>query len=116
MQYHNLYTHTDVAHLCTHTCARRFIAGGTNAGIMKGTGEARAKYNPSTPIIGVTSLSGIADGLKLRRMNTVTENKDVDQEVDPTDLERFPTLQEFQERCDSLQDSDMSYTQCALQV
>jgi hypothetical protein len=92
----NLYTHANVAHLCTHTCTRRFITGGTNAGIMKSVGEARAKYNPSVPLIGVTSLPGIAGGLQLRKMNT----PDVKNEkVEPADLalEHFPTLKEIKE-------------------
>jgi len=39
------------------------ITGGTNSGIMKYVGEARAKYNPTVPLIGITPL-GIVKGYK----------------------------------------------------
>jgi hypothetical protein len=90
----NLHTHANVTHLCTHTCTRRFITGGTNYGIMKSVGEARAKYNPSVPLIGVTSLSGIAGGLQLRKMLLEATNEDADQ----TALEGSPTLKEIKKR------------------
>jgi len=49
------------------------ITGGTNSGIMKYVGEARAKYNPTVPLIGITPL-GIFRGCttiidKLRSMD-----------------------------------------------
>ena len=59
-----------------NTCTRRFITGGTNAGIMKYVGEARAKYDPSAPLIGVTMLSGIKGGEQLgKRLNEVSETE-----------------------------------------
>ena len=45
-----------------------FITGGTNSGIMKYVGEARAKFNPTAPLIGVSSLGAIAGGEQLRRL------------------------------------------------
>ena len=93
----NLYTHANVTLVHTH-CTRRFITGGTNYGIMKGMGEARAKYNPSAPLIGVASLPAIAGGLQLRRMLQGAKNEDVDRTV----LERSPTLQEILKQCTSL--------------
>jgi hypothetical protein len=62
---------------CTHArtlfvsdlCAgSRFITGGTNSGIMKFVGEARAQYNPTAPLIGISALGGVAGGPQLRRM------------------------------------------------
>ena len=45
-----------------------FITGGTHSGIMKYVGEARAKYNPAAPLIGISSLGAIAGGVNLRDM------------------------------------------------
>jgi len=45
-----------------------FITGGTNSGIMKYVGEARAKYNPKAPLIGIISSPAVAGGQQLRRM------------------------------------------------
>jgi len=36
-----------------------FITGGTNAGIMRYVGEARAKYNPTVPLIGIVALGPV---------------------------------------------------------
>ena len=54
-----------VSDLCT---GPRFITGGTNSGIMKFVGEARAKYNPTAPLIGISALGAVAGGAQLRRM------------------------------------------------
>ena len=40
----------------TRTLKALFITGGTSAGIMRYMGEARAKYNPTAPLIGFASL------------------------------------------------------------
>jgi hypothetical protein len=45
-----------------------FITGGSNAGIMKYVGEARAKYNPAAPLIGVCALAEMAGLKKLRKI------------------------------------------------
>ena len=45
-----------------------FITGGTHSGIMKYVGEARAKYNPEAPLIGVAPLGAIGGGTTLRTM------------------------------------------------
>jgi hypothetical protein len=60
---------------------------------MKAMGEARVKYNPSAPLIGVTSLPGIAGGLQLRRMNAPDRKTEK-----AADLEHFPTLKEIVKR------------------
>ena len=36
-----------------------FITGGTGAGIMKYVGEARAKYNPMAPLIGIVPMGPV---------------------------------------------------------
>ena len=43
-----------------------FITGGTSSGIMKYVGEARAKYNPDAPLIGICSLGCLNGGEALR--------------------------------------------------
>ena len=73
--------------------------------------EGRTKYNPSVPLIGVTSLSGIAGGLQLRKMLREAKNDDADKTV----LEGSPTLNEISERCISLKE-DMSYAQWAWEL
>ena len=54
-----------VSDLCAGS---RFITGGTNSGIMKFVGEARAQYNPTAPLIGISALGAVAGGPQLRRM------------------------------------------------
>ena len=49
-----------------------FITGGTRSGIMKYVGEARAKYNPTAPLIGVAPLGAVGGGAALRRMSATT--------------------------------------------
>jgi flagellar biosynthesis GTPase FlhF len=39
----------------------RFVTGGTDAGIMKLVGEAKAKYNPHAPLIGIAPFGAVAD-------------------------------------------------------
>ena len=43
-----------------------FITGGTKSGIMEYVGEARAKYNPKAPLIGIAPLGVISGGERLR--------------------------------------------------
>ena len=45
-----------------------FITGGSNVGIMKYVGEARAKYNPSVPLIGIGPLGIFKDIDELKRL------------------------------------------------
>ncbi len=45
-----------------------FITGGTDAGVMKYVGEARAKYNPHAPLIGIAPLGALKGFSKLRRI------------------------------------------------
>ncbi len=95
----NLYTHaTFVMHAHTHACTRRFITGGINAGIMKHVGEARAKYNPSAPLIGITMLPGIEGGVQLRQMFRKAKIEEI-QKLDREVLKRSPALKEILERC-----------------
>jgi len=49
-----------------------FVTGGTNAGIMKYVGEARAKYNPQAPLIGIVPLGIVCGGERLRGIDTLT--------------------------------------------
>jgi hypothetical protein len=63
---------------------------------MKYVGEARAKYNPSAPLIGVTTLPGIEGGVQLRRM--FQEAKTHKAEVQDSS----PTLKEILNRCTAL--------------
>ena len=42
-----------------------FITGGTNAGIMRYVGEARAKYNPTAPLVGIAPLAPLKGGPRL---------------------------------------------------
>jgi hypothetical protein len=43
-----------------------FITGGTNAGVMKYVGEARAKYNPHAPLIGIAPLRALKGFSRLK--------------------------------------------------
>ena len=45
-----------------------FITGGTDAGIMRHVGEARAKYNPDVPLIAICSLESVAGLKQLKTM------------------------------------------------
>jgi len=45
-----------------------FITGGTDAGVMKYVGEARAKYNPHAPLIGIAPLRALNGFSKLKRI------------------------------------------------
>ena len=45
-----------------------FITGGTDAGVMKYVGEARAKYNPHAPLIGIAPLGALKGFSKLWRI------------------------------------------------
>ena len=45
-----------------------FITGGTDAGIMRHVGEARAKYRPEMPLIAVCSLGSVAGLKQLKTM------------------------------------------------
>ena len=42
------------------------MTGGTNSGVMKLVGEARAKYNPEAPLIGICPLGAVEPGSRLR--------------------------------------------------
>ncbi len=64
------HTQRRTTHAHTDACAHRFITGGTDSGIMKYVGEARAKYNPSAPLIGIASLPVVAGGKQLRDMSS----------------------------------------------
>ncbi len=95
----------------THICTLRFITGGANAGIMKLVGEARAKYNPSAPLIGVTMLPGLAGGLHLRQMfheaktKQVTEiQREVLKSILKEFLDPFPAVKEILDRCTTLKE------------
>ena len=111
---HDKYLHTrNFCHtrVHTHICTRRFITGGANAGIMKLVGEARAKYNPSAPLIGVTMLPGLAGGVQLRRLFQEAKTKQVTdmhrEGPKPTlkqILESFPTVKEILDRCTTLKE------------
>lgn len=43
----------------TRAMKAMFITGGTDSGIMKHVGEARAKYNPTAPLIGIAPMGPI---------------------------------------------------------
>ncbi len=45
-----------------------FITGGTDAGVSKYVAEARAKYNPHAPLIGIAPLGALKGFSKLRRI------------------------------------------------
>ena len=45
-----------------------FITGGTDAGIMRYVGEARAKYSPDVPLIAICSLGSVAGLKQLKTM------------------------------------------------
>jgi hypothetical protein len=45
-----------------------FITGGTKSGVMKYVGEARDKYNPHAPLIGIAPLGALKGFSKLRRI------------------------------------------------
>jgi hypothetical protein len=45
-----------------------FITGGTDSGIMKHVGEARAKYNPTAPLIGIAPMGPINATPSLRSL------------------------------------------------
>jgi hypothetical protein len=107
----NIYTHaTFVTHAHTHACTRRFITGGINAGIMKHVGEARDKYNPSAPLIGITMLPGIEGGVQLRRMFREAKIEEVakidDHALQKEVLKRSPALKEILERCATVKEDD----------
>ena len=51
-----------------------FITGGTDSGIMKYVGEARAKYNPAAALIGIAPIGPIAGG----RFLTESQDKELD--------------------------------------
>ena len=52
-----------------------FITGGTNAGIMRYVGEARAKYNPTAPLIGIAALGPLKGGPRLLDQWTLNEGQ-----------------------------------------
>ena len=43
-----------------------FVTGGSKSGIMEIVGEARARFNPKAPLIGIAGLGTIAGGERLR--------------------------------------------------
>jgi hypothetical protein len=53
-----------------------FITGGTNSGIMKYVGEARAKYNPTAPLIGITPMGPINGTPTLHELSHVAPSGD----------------------------------------
>ena len=67
---------------------------------MKHVGEARAKYNPSAPLIGVTMLPGLAGGVQLRRMFQEAKTEQVAEEI----LESFPAVKEILDGCTTLKE------------
>ena len=78
---------------------------------MKHVGEARAKYNPSAPLIGVTMLPGLAGGVQLRRMFQEAKTEqvaEIQREVRKPTLkaimEPFPAVKEILDRCTTLKE------------
>jgi hypothetical protein len=58
-----------------------FITGGTDRGVMEYVGEARAKYNPDAPLIGVAVL-GVVKGGSVLKAHTVRSLAEDDEEGD----------------------------------
>ena len=49
------------------------MTGGSNSGIMKIVGDARARFNPKAPLIGITGLGTIAGGERLRGIDILKD-------------------------------------------